>query len=114
MAIRVKLFIGVILLLAGFSVIWATSVPSHNWVHFYVYLVVVLLSSGMKVAMPKGDGTMSVNFPFIFLALVELSPAQAVALACLSVFAQCRFKVLKPFTFVQIAFNLANVANSTF
>jgi diguanylate cyclase (GGDEF)-like protein/putative nucleotidyltransferase with HDIG domain len=114
MAIRVKLFIGVILLLAGFSVIWATGVPSHNWMHFYVYLAVVLLSSGMKVAMPKGDGTMSVNFPFIFLALVELSPAQAVTLACLSVFAQCRFKVLKPFTFVQIAFNLANVANSTF
>ncbi len=113
MGIRVRGFIGFMLVLAGFSASLAWHVPSHHWMRFYVYLVVVLLSSGMKVAMPKGDGTMSVNFPFILLCVVQLSPGQAMMLACLSVFAQCRIRVLKPFTFVQIAFNLATVANST-
>jgi diguanylate cyclase (GGDEF)-like protein/putative nucleotidyltransferase with HDIG domain len=113
MTIRVRAFVGFMLVLAGFSASLAWHVPSQNWTHFYVYLVVVLLSSGMKVAMPKGDGTMSVNFPFILLCVAQLSPGQAMMLACLSVFAQCRIRVLKPFTFVQIAFNLANVANST-
>lgn len=113
MSVRVRILIGSVLLLAGFSCRVAWGVPSHNWMHFCVYLVAVLLSSGLKVVMPRGDGTMSVNFPFILLAVVQLSPAQAIALACLSVFAQCRIKVIKPFTFVQIAFNVANVANST-
>ncbi|WP_161570816.1 HD domain-containing phosphohydrolase [Granulicella sibirica] len=80
---------------------------------FAVYLVAVLLSSGMKVAMPKGDGTMAVNFPFILLGIVQLSPGQAIALAALSVIAQCRIRVIKPFTFVQIAFNVANVITAT-
>jgi len=113
MTIRVRAFIGFMLVLAGFSASLAWHVPSDHWIRFSVYLVVVLLSSGMKVALPKGDGTMSVNFPFILLCVVQLSPGQAMMLACLSVFAQCRIRVLKPFTFVQIAFNLANVANST-
>ena len=73
----------------------------------------ISLADGMKVAMPKGDGSMSVNFPFILLGIVQLSPEQAIALAALSVFAQCRIKVLKRFSVVQIAFNVANVTVST-
>lgn len=56
---------------------------------------------------------MSVNFPFIFLAILQLSPLQAVCLAVCSVIAQCRFRVVKPFTIVQILFNVANVATAT-
>ena len=114
MPIRVRMLIGGVLLFAVFCCNQARATPSDNWVHFCVYVVVVLLSSGLKVVMPRGDGTMSVNFPFILLAVVQLSPAQAIALAALSVFAQCRIRVIKPFTLIQIAFNVANVANSTF
>jgi putative nucleotidyltransferase with HDIG domain len=95
------------------SLHWVDGQPSGQWVHFFVYLVAILLSSGMKVAMPKSDGTMSVNFPFILLGIVQLSPLQAVALAVASVLAQCRFKVVKPFTVVQILFNVANVTMAT-
>ncbi len=86
---------------------------AQQWIHFFVYLVVILLSSGMKVAMPKSEGTMSVNFPFIFLGILQLSPLQAVCLAVCSVIAQCRFRVVKPFTIVQILFNVANVTTAT-
>ena len=114
MPIRVKVLIALMLASAAWSVRWAAhGAPNHDWLRFGVYLVAVLLSSGLKVAMPKGDGTMSVNFPFILLGILELSPEQAVALAAISVFAQCRVQVLKPFTVVQIAFNVGNVVAAT-
>lgn len=113
MPIRVKLLIAFELLTAGFSFGIAAGLPSHSWGRFAVYLVAVLLSSGLKVALPKGDGTMSLNFPFILLSMVQLSIEQTIAIAAISVFAQCRIKVLKPFTLLQIAFNVANVTTST-
>lgn len=67
----------------------------------------------MKVAMPKSDGTMSVNFPFILLGMVQLSPLQAVVLAISSVIAQSKFRVIKPFNLIQILFNVANVTTAT-
>ena len=87
--------------------------PNQQWGHFFVYLVAVLLSSGMKVAMPKSEGTMSVNFPFILLGILQLSPLQATILAASSVIAQCRIRVIKPFTLIQILFNVANVITAT-
>jgi diguanylate cyclase (GGDEF)-like protein/putative nucleotidyltransferase with HDIG domain len=87
--------------------------PSGPWLHFFVYLIAILLSSGMKVALPKTESTMSVNFPFILLGVLQMSPLQAVILAVSSVIAQCRFRVIKPFTLVQILFNVANVTTAT-
>lgn len=113
MPTRVKALIAAMLLWGASSLWWSAGTASHDWMHFAVYLAAVLLSSGLKVAMPRGDGTMSVNFPFILLGVLELSPLQAVALAGLSVFAQCRFRVLKAFTLVQIAFNVSNAIAAT-
>src|SRR6185312_9041018 len=110
---RIKLLVVLMLIAAGFSVKVAAQTPSHDWIRFCVYLAVVLLSSSLKVAIPNGNRTMSVNFPFILLGIVQLSPCQAIALGALSVFAQCRIKVLKPFTLLQIAFNVGNVMVST-
>lgn len=113
MSIRVKILIAIELVAAVLSMRAAAAYPSHSWGRFLVYLLAVLLSSGLKVALPKGEGTMTVNFPFILLSVVQFSVGQAIALAAASVFAQCRIKVLKPFTLVQIAFNVANVMTST-
>jgi hypothetical protein len=113
MSIRVNLLIAFEILAAGISMKMAAAYPSHSWFRFTVYLIAVLLNSGLKVAMPKGHGSMTLNFPFILLSIVQLSIGQAIALAAISVFAQCRFKVLKKFTFIQIAFKVANVVTST-
>jgi putative nucleotidyltransferase with HDIG domain len=87
--------------------------PAQHWLHFVVCLAAILLSSGMKVGLPKSEGTMSLNFPFILLGILLLSPLQAVCLAVCSVVAQCRIRVIKPFTLVQILFNVANVSTAT-
>jgi diguanylate cyclase (GGDEF)-like protein/putative nucleotidyltransferase with HDIG domain len=113
MTLRVKALVCVVVAGAISSLYSTAGHPAQHWIHFFVYLVAILLSSGMKVAMPKSEGTMSVNFPFILLGILQLSPLQAVALATCSVIAQCRIRVIKPFTLVQILFNVANVTLAT-
>jgi diguanylate cyclase (GGDEF)-like protein/putative nucleotidyltransferase with HDIG domain len=116
MAFRVKALLCVVMAGALASLYSTLGHPSHPfgpWAHFFVYLIAILLSSGMKVALPKTESTMSVNFPFILLGVLQMSPLQAVILAVSSVIAQCRFRVIKPFTLVQILFNVANVTTAT-
>ena len=43
------------------------------------------------------DGTMSVNFIFILLGIMQLSPLQTLLLAVCSVLAQCRIQVVLAF-----------------
>ena len=87
--------------------------PPQHWIHFAVYLAAILLSSGMKVGLPKSEGTMSLNFPFILLGILLLSPLQATCLAVCSVVALSRIRVIHPFTLLQILFNVANVTTAT-
>ena len=113
MTFRSKAVVCAVVIASAASLYSARGVPGRQWLHFFVYLLAILLSSGMKVAMPKTNGTMSVNFPFVLLGIVQLSPLQVIALAVASVIAQCRIKVVKPFTVVQVIFNVANVITAT-
>lgn len=113
MTFRVKTLVCLVVAGASASLYSTSGHAEQQWLHFFVYLAAILLSSGMKVALPKTEGTMSVNFPFILLGILQLSPLQAVILAVSSVIAQCRFRVIKPFTLVQILFNVANVTTAT-
>jgi putative nucleotidyltransferase with HDIG domain len=110
---RVKVLISVIVLAALLALLTPNHAFAPHWLLFAAYLAAMLLSAGMKVSLPSRDSTMSVNFPFIFLAIVQLSPRQAMAVAAISVFAQCKFRVKKLFSLVQIAFNVANAINAT-
>src|SRR5215472_5986698 len=51
---------------------WHSSDP----VKFACYLAVALLASSLKIKLPGINGTMSVNFLFILLGVLELSFAQ--------------------------------------
>ncbi len=113
MALRVKVLISLMVLAAPLAMLASVHSPPTHWVLFAAYLGAVLLSAGMKVPLPRGDSTMSVNFPFIFLAIMQLSPLQAMAIAAISVFAQCKFRVRQLFSLVQIAFNVANAITAT-
>ena len=71
---QTKVFVGVTASLGvvalGFAVLhW----QSHDLLRFFCYLAVAVLASGLKVQLPGIDGTMSVNFLFILLGVLELS-----------------------------------------
>ena len=76
-------------------------------------LVLVLGSSTLKIALLRGDSGMSLNFPFIFLAILRLSPAQALLLGAISMAAQCRIRTKKTLSAIQVAFNVASTVLAT-
>src|SRR5205814_6739693 len=59
-----------------------------NLVKFLCYLLVALLASRLKVSLPGVTGTMSVNFLFILLGIIELSFSQTLALGCSAILVQ--------------------------
>src|ERR1700691_3610719 len=113
MTLRIRALV-CLAVVGGMASLWSIlGHPAQHWLRFFVYLAAILLSSGMKVGLPKSEGTMSLNFPFILLGILELSPLQVVSLAVCSVIVQCRIRVVRPFTLIQILFNVANVTTAT-
>src|ERR1700749_643995 len=79
-----------------------------NLVRFIAYLLICMLASRLKVSLPGIEGSISVNFLFILLAIVELNFSQTLAIGCAATLAQ-HFKGWgnwpKP---KQVAFNFCN------
>ena len=108
MPLRTRIQIVLTLLSATTVTCWAAYMGTHVSLPFWLLLLAVVLSSGMKVRLPQNDGSMSVNFPFLLLGLIVLSPFQVLILAALSILAQCREPVRELFKALQICFNMAN------
>lgn len=110
MTISARLFIGVMLAaglasLVGGLMQWGPKDP----VRFLSFLVIAAIASRLKVRLPGTNGNMSMNLPFILLALAELSFAEAVVIAATAAFVQSlrvRGKGLKP---VQVLFNVSTL-----
>jgi len=111
MTISARLFIGAmaaagVAALAGGLMQWGPKDP----VRFLSFLVIAAIASRLKVKLPGTNSNMSVNLPFILIALAELSFSEAVVIAAASAFVQglpTRGKGLKP---VQALFNVSTLA----
>src|SRR5271167_94212 len=85
-----RFFISVVVL-CGTAVLTYTVMHgrSQNPLKFFCYLVIALAASRLKVNLPGITGTMSVNFLFMLLAVLELSLSEAMALGCAAAVVQC-------------------------
>lgn len=75
-----------------------------------VLFAITIAASRMKVKLPGLSGNMSVNLPFLLLAVAELNPIEALAVACISTAVQCLptdGRKPKP---VQMLFNISSTA----
>ncbi len=107
-------FIGLMAFAAIASTVYA-SLASHT-VHVSYALAVLALAaatSRMKVKLPGIDGNMSVNLPFLLMAVVNLSALEAVLIACVSTVVQCWPKSSGKFKPDQMLFNLSMMAFAT-
>lgn len=108
---QIKTFIGAMMLAA--SVAAGYAVFASHALHPYFALAVLALSlatSRMKVKLPGINGNMSVNLPFLLTAVVNLSAAEAVVVACVSTAVQCWPRKNAKFNAQQMAFNLSMMA----
>src|SRR5215813_13513574 len=104
-----RAFIAVVVL-CGISVLTYTVLhgTSRNSLKFICYLVIALVASRLKVNLPGITGTMSVNFLFLLLGVLELSFSETMALGCAAVVVQC-FDKDRPAP-IQVAFNVCSTA----
>lgn len=101
-----------LIILSGFAVLanGVMHAQSADHVRFVSFLLVACLAARLKVQLPGLTGTMSVNLPFILVAVAEMSPSEAMAVACFSTFVQCLPRGSQKFNNVQAIFNFTNMA----
>ncbi|HEX4785689.1 MAG TPA: diguanylate cyclase [Candidatus Sulfotelmatobacter sp.] len=84
---------------------------SKNIAEFICYLGIAILASRLKVSLPGISGTLSVNFLFILIGVLELSFAETLILGAASMLAQCMYPE-RP-RGMQVAFNVCAGSIST-
>src|SRR5271165_3470627 len=87
---RAQTFIGAMVLAAITSTVYAAS-ESHKLHSWYALALMALAAatSRMKVKLPGIEGNMSVNLPFLLMAVLSLSAVEAVLIASVSTVVQC-------------------------
>jgi diguanylate cyclase (GGDEF)-like protein/putative nucleotidyltransferase with HDIG domain len=73
---------------------------------FLCYLLVAVLASSLKIQLPGLDGTMSVNFLFILLSILELNLPETLVLGCTATLAQCLVGTKHKLVPIKIFFNV--------
>src|SRR5208283_5734197 len=115
MSAKTKLFVGItasVGLAVLCSAVWHWQ--SADLARFLCYLAVAVLASGLKVQLPGIDGTMSVNFLFILLGVVELSLPETLVIGCTATLAQSVWQARNRLDPVKVVFNvLGMMANAS-
>ena len=106
-----RLFIALVVI-SGFVVLGNALLhpASDNPTRLISFLAVTCVAARLRVKLPGVSGTMSVNLPFILVAVAEMSSAEALLVGCLSTLVQCLPQVQKKFNWTQGLFNFANMA----
>ncbi|HEX4783706.1 MAG TPA: HD domain-containing phosphohydrolase [Candidatus Sulfotelmatobacter sp.] len=110
LSIQTKLFVGITassgVVVLGFALL---HFQSQDPLRFLCYLAVAVLASGLKVQLPGIDGTMSVNFLFILLGVLELSLPETLLIGCTATLVQSVWQSRNGRDPVKILFNVAGM-----
>jgi putative nucleotidyltransferase with HDIG domain len=88
---------------------WQSSDP----VKFICYLIAAAVASSLKVSLPGIEGTLSVNFLFTLLGILELSLPETLVIGLASTLAQFYWKPARRVKAIQLVFNLSQVTVSS-
>ena len=110
----VRAFIAAMSLAAGVSLFYSfASWHSSDTPKFVAYLLAALFASSLKVSLPGIEGTLSVNFLFTLLGILELSLPEILCIGLASTLAQFYWKPARRPKPVQLLFNLSQVTVSS-
>src|SRR6202035_3708693 len=94
----------------GFSFVhWQSSDP----VKFVCYLIAALLASSLKVTLPGPDGTLSVNFLFTLLGILELSLPETLLIVMACTLGRAYWKPARQVKLVHLIFNWSQLTVSS-
>src|SRR5690242_17875627 len=83
-----------------------------DYTQFFTLLAAAMVAARLKVKLPGMTGTMSVNLPFVLLAVSQLSLVEALIVACASTLVQTLPTGTHRFQPVHALFNFGNMALS--
>jgi putative nucleotidyltransferase with HDIG domain len=86
---------------------------SNDPIKFICYLIAAALASSLKVGLPGIEGTLSVNFLFTLLGILELSLPETLVIGLASTLAQFYWRPARQLKLVQLVFNLSQVTVSS-
>ncbi|MGA2746811.1 MAG: HD domain-containing phosphohydrolase [Candidatus Sulfotelmatobacter sp.] len=110
LSIQTKAFVGITVSLGMVVLGFALSHwQSQDLMRFACYLAVAVLASGLKVQLPGIDGTMSVNFLFILLGVLELSLPETLLIGCTASLVQSVWQTRKRLDPVKVLFNVVGM-----
>ena len=110
LSIQTKAFVGITVAIGLVVLAFAFSHwQSQDPMRFACYLIVAVLASGLKVQLPGIDGTMSVNFLFILLGVLELSLPETLVIGCTASLAQSVWQLRGRLDPVKVLFNVAGM-----
>src|SRR2546427_459701 len=67
---------------------------SQDLARFFSYFFIAILASTLKVILPGITGSMSVNFLFILIGILDLSFPETIVIGCTATMVQCVWKAL--------------------
>ena len=106
LSLSAKVFISLVVMAGTCVLLYSAIRPtSRNIAQFICYLLIAILAARLKVRLPGITGTMSVNFLFILLGILELGFAETMALGTAAILVQCFYRD-RPSP-VQVTFNLS-------
>src|ERR1035438_9532864 len=90
--------------------LWVLYIGLTQWylvdpLRVFCYLVLAILAARLKVSLPGVSGTMSVNFLFILLGVLELSFSGTLIVGMAGGLTQCFWRVKKQPSVQQVLFN---------
>ena len=107
-----KGFVGLVVIAGTGTLLYgAIHQSSKNIAEFICYLGIAILASRLKVNLPGITGTLSVNFLFILIGVIELSFSETLILGAISLLAQCLYPE-RP-NALQVTFNICAGSIST-
>lgn len=111
MPLRAKLYIALILLagMLGFTA-EMLHFSSAEPLQFWCYFLVTALTSGLKVRLPMVTATLSVNFLFILVGIVQFSLPESIILAVAGTIIQCLWRPKVRPKLIQIGFSTSSIA----
>jgi putative nucleotidyltransferase with HDIG domain len=111
---RVRVFITAMNAAACLIMAFALYHPANsNPVKFACYLAIALLAASFKVGLPGIEATLSVNFLFTLLGILELSLSQTLLIGAGCTLVQCCWKPAHKLKPVQVVFNASQVMVSS-
>ena len=85
---------------------------SSDMLKFACYLLLAVLASTLKVKLPGMDSTMSVQFLFVLLGVLELSLAETLVIGCTAALVQSLWKTNRRPDPVKVAFNILGLMSN--